>query len=372
MSNSIVGNNANPTECYTWYEVEVDDDEYEDLEGEMVDEEDIFARRAVVPKNSNSTTVTIYYYYLAPTSSWYWDYMYGDPYKPVIPVVFAADANWQLTQCLNTSFVETSLTGQTNGWKAFTITLSRKLVEGERIVFGFYSDILGYTSTGEIEDSETTMSYFYWTRARRRDYASQISYISSPEFISQQRNIFNDYEICLYLEYENEPDGIAYSCSILGNVGTTAAFTGRSLRVERTLSNTAALSDSALRKLCKIVLKTESAGLSDSVQKLLLLIRSCFSNSGFSDVVARKADYKKTIAIFVENEEVISRWGENFRGFEDEVCVDAFPFASRLFFRAVESVMSFWDWLRGKIREANNVVTLYCPITFEIKLESKI
>ena len=132
------------------------------------------------------------------------------------------------------------------------------------------------------------------------------------------------------------------------------------------------MSDSALRKLCKIVLKTESAGLSDSVQKLLLLIRSCFSNSGFSDVVARKADYKKTIAIFVENEEVISRWGENFRGFEDEVCVDAFPFASRLFFRAVESVMSFWDWLRGKIREANNVVTLYCPITFEIKLESKI
>ena len=27
MSNSIVGNNANPTECFTWYEVEVDDDE---------------------------------------------------------------------------------------------------------------------------------------------------------------------------------------------------------------------------------------------------------------------------------------------------------------------------------------------------------
>ena len=63
MSNSIVGNNAEPTQLLAWYEVEIDDDEYEDIEGELVDEQDIFARRAIVPKNSNSTTVTIYYYY---------------------------------------------------------------------------------------------------------------------------------------------------------------------------------------------------------------------------------------------------------------------------------------------------------------------
>ena len=90
MSNSIVGNNANPTECFTWYEVEVDDDEYEDMEGEMVDEQNIFARRAVIPKNSNSITVTIFYYYLAPTSSWFWDYNYGVNFTPVVPVVFAS------------------------------------------------------------------------------------------------------------------------------------------------------------------------------------------------------------------------------------------------------------------------------------------
>ena len=202
MSNSIVGNNANPTECYTWYETEVGDDEYEDLEGELVDEENVFGHRAIVPKNSNSTSVTIFYYYLAPTSSWYWDYSYGDPYKPVIPVVFAADSKWQLTQCLNTTFIEHTLTGQSNGWKSFTITLTRKLVEGERIFFGVYSDLLGYTSTGEIESSETTTSYFYWTRARRRDYANQITYLSSPEFINQQRNIFCDYEMCIYMQYE--------------------------------------------------------------------------------------------------------------------------------------------------------------------------
>ena len=56
MSNSIVGNNGNPTDCLAWHEVEIGDDEYEDMEGELVDEQDIFARRAIVPKNSNSTT----------------------------------------------------------------------------------------------------------------------------------------------------------------------------------------------------------------------------------------------------------------------------------------------------------------------------
>lgn len=115
MSYSIVGNDRNPTDFLTWHEVEIDDDEYEDIEGELVDEEDIFGYRAVCPKNSNSTSVNIFYYYYAPTSEWYWDYNYGIDYQPVIPVVFAANENWELTQCLNVSFNEISLRGQSNG-----------------------------------------------------------------------------------------------------------------------------------------------------------------------------------------------------------------------------------------------------------------
>lgn len=368
MSNTIVGNTANPTECFTWYEVEVDDDEYEDMEGEMVDEEDIFARRAVVPKNSNSTTVTIFYYYLAPTSSWFWDYCYGIDYKPVIPVVFAADSDWKLTQCLNASFTEISLTGQSNGWKSFNVTLTRKLVEGERIVYGLYSDILGYTTTGEIEDYETTESYLYWTRARRRDYANQISYISSPDFISQQRSIFNDYEICEYLQYENEPDGLAYSYTVLGNVGAAARFSSRSLGAVRKPTGLCALGSSNRRIAFFKFSKNESLGFLDSVQKLLLLIRSCISGFGSRDSTSRNADYKKEIESVAENSESLTRFGENKRYFEDEAEIVARPFASRIFYRAVETVMSFWDWLRGKIREANYVVTLYTPVFLEITL----
>ena len=372
MSNSIVGNNANPTECFTWYEVEVDDDEYEDMEGEMVDEQNIFARRAVVPKNSNSTIVTIFYYYLAPTSSWFWDYNYGVNYTPVVPVVFAADYEWKLTQCLNASFNEISLTGQSNGWKSFNVTLTRKLVEGERIVFGLYSDIFGYTSTGEIEDSETTMSYFYWTRAHRRDYANQISYVSSPDFISQQRNIFNDYEICEYLQYENEPDGFFYTRSVVGNVGAAGSFAGRSLRAYREKTDVAVFIDISERILCKRILKSETVSFADTAQKLLFLLRSVFSLSAATDTLLRRSDFQKSIFSSIENVEEVKRLGESYRSFADDAKIEAWPFASRIFYRAVETVMNIWDWLRGKIREANNVVTLYCPVWMEVELECRI
>ena len=431
MSNSIVGNNGNPTDCLAWHEVEIGDDEYEDMEGELVDEQDIFARRAIVPKNSNSTTVTIYYYYYSPKSEWFWDWMYGDPYRPVVPVVFAADSNWQLTQCLNASFFETSFTGQSDGWKALNVTLTRKLVKNERIVFGVYSDILGYASTGEIDNFETTTSYFYYSRARRENYASQIAYISSPDFISQQRNIFNDYEICLYLQYENEIESVAYTRTVLGNVraatantkklvwkrnipslwnlssrltrktnwkrnassdGILSAGAFRANHLARSASDSKSFSDSSDKRIFFFrhhedqegitaksyrtnrmkIENTDGVSFGDSLQQLLLIIRSMFSGAGIWDSSSHVADYKRLPKSVVDDEELIIRSGDNFRRFTDEVDFEALPFASRLFFRTVKTVMSFWDWLRGKIREANNVKSFYCPIWTEIELECRI
>ena len=433
MSYSIVGNNRTPDFFLAWYEVciDEDEDEYADIEGETVDEEDIFGRRAIVPKNSNSNTVTIVFYYYAPTSEWYWDYNYGIDYKPVVPVVFAADSNWQLTQCLNASFYETSFVGQANGWKSLNLTLTRKLVKDERIVFGVYSDLHGYASNGEVEDPYTTMSYFYWTRAHRRDYASQIAYVSSPEFISQQRNISNDYEISLYLQYENEIESVAYTRTVLGNVGAATANIRklvwkrnipsvgnlssrltrksdwkrntssdgalyarafRSNHLFRGASDSNLFSDSTDKRIFffrshdeqkEITarnyranrMKIENAdGVSfgDSLQQLLLIIRSMFSGASIWDSSSHVADYKRLPKSVVDDEELVIRSGDNFRSFTNEVDFEALPFASRLFFRTVQTVMNFWDWLRGKIREANNVVTLFCPIADEIKLECKI
>ena len=45
----------------------------------------------------------------------------------------------------------------------------------------------------------------------------------------------------------------------------------------------------------------------------------------------------------------------------------------RIFFnRVVQTALSFWDWIRGKIRDTNNVVTLFCPIDLEVELECRI
>ncbi len=432
MSYSIVGNNKTPVFFLAWYEVciDEDEDEYADIEGETVDEEDIFGRRAIVPKNSNSTTVTIVFYYHAPTSEWYWDYNYGIDYKPVVPVVFAADSNWQLTQCLNASFYEVSFSGQANGWKSMNVTLTRKLVKDERIVFGVYSDLHGYASNGEVEDPYTTMSYFYWTRAQRRDYASQIAYVSSPEFISQQRNITNDYEISLYLQYENEIESVAYTRTVLGNVrpatannrkliwkrkipslwnlssrltrktdwkrnalsdGVLSAGAFRSNHLFRAASDSKSFSDDSDKRIFFFRRHEDQEGItarnsrsnrmkkeysdgcsfSDSLQQLLLIIRSVFSNGEALDFSSHVTDYKRLPESVVDDKELIIRFGDNFRSFTDEVDFEALPFASRLFYRSVQTVLSFWDWLRGKIREANNVVTLFTPVVLEITLNEK-
>ena len=433
MCYSIVGNNRTPDFFLAWYEVciDEDEDEYADIEGETVDEEDIFGRRAIVPKNSNSNTVTIVFYYYAPTSEWYWDYNYGIDYKPVVPVVFAADSNWQLTQCLNASFYETSFVGQANGWKSLNVTLTRKLVKDERIVFGVYSDLHGYASNGEVEDPNTTMSYFYWTRAHRRDYASQIAYVSSPEFISQQRNISNDYEISLYLQYENEIESVAYTRTVLGNVRAASANTRKlvwkrsipslwnlssrlsrktvwkrnsssdgvlsagafsSNHMFRSASDSKSFSDSSDKRIFffrhhedqeditarsfrsnRMKFETSDGfSFGDSLQQLLLIIRSVFSSGDALDSSSHIADYKRLPESIVDDEELIIHFGDNFRSFTDEVEFEALPFASRLFFRTVQTAISVWDWLRGKIREANNVVTLFCPIADEITLECRI
>jgi hypothetical protein len=117
---------------------------------------------------------------------------------------------------------------------------------------------------------------------------------------------------------------------------------------------------------------SDGCSFSDSLQQLLLIIRSVFSGAGALDSSSHVADYKRLSESVIDNEELVIRSGDNFRSFTDEVEFEALPFASRLFFRTVQTVMSFWDWLRGKIREANNVVTLFCPIVTELELECRI
>ena len=103
-----------------------------------------------------------------------------------------------------------------------------------------------------------------------------------------------------------------------------------------------------------------------------LLFRSGDENLIAVDSSERKLAWKRKLDLNSSINLEVIRSGNSFRGSIDGVEVSSLPFASRLFFRTVQTVMSFWDWLRGKIREANNVVTFFCPIHLEVELECRI
>ena len=91
-----------------------------------------------------------------------------------------------------------------------------------------------------------------------------------------------------------------------------------------------------------------------------------------ADSIRKTLSWKRLLQLEPEIETEVIRKQVVFRNNLDEVQLAALPFASRLFFRTVQTVMGFWDWIRGKIREANNVVTFFCPIATEIELECRI
>lgn len=429
MANSILGNNGLAMYWTTQYEVEDDEGETYETEGEMIDEMDVFGYRAITPKASQTTSVKIFFYYRRPTSDWYWNQAYGMDFYPMIPLVFSCDANWKLTQLLNANTYQVSFEGRSNGWIEMNVTLHRKLVKGERIFFGVYSEILG--PVGTHENDPTGMCYLYFSSERRNNYANDIAYVTSSNWLNKA-NSFDWYnDMCCYLQYENEIESVAYTRTVLGNVaaatsntrksvwkrtltldgnitsalsrkadwkrnnssngsyvsslishnrltrGSVSGFavtddTSKKLFFFRSLENTSLLNARNNRALGMKIEKSDGFNFTDSLQHLLLIFRSVFSSGGLSENLTNKTDYKRMPESLVDDEETVTRWGESFRGFSDEIEIQALSFASRIFFRTVQTVMSFWDWLRGKIREANNVVTFFCPVDLEINFRCKI
>ena len=122
-------------------------------------------------------------------------------------------------------------------------------------------------------------------------------------------------------------------------------------------------------------MKTEASSslvFDDEHNSRMFFKRLGISENQISDSSDRKADWKRRLVISPDIETEVIRKQVLFRFEESESDFTARPFASRLFFRTVQSVTSFWDWLRGKIREANNVLTFFCPIDLEITMECRI
>lgn len=434
MSVSILGNNNNPNYFSTtqYMEVEDDDGEYYEIEiqAEPVEETNVMGYRWTVPKNSDSQKAVIGYYYLKPTSEWYWDYMYGDTPYPVTPVVYACDSNWKITECLNVPLSQHSMEGLNSGWIRYEITLTRKLVKGEKILFGIYSN--QYTYVWSNKNDLTGNCYIFYSKK------NTYSWLSNPPAVISQVSYYGDFvhfkmseDVCVYLEYENEPDSRAYVYNVTGTIGAKTAAS-KKFNSKRSLSpvisNKETLkrttqqkrqNESASYLLCNAGRKEgffrnygSSFLLSETTEQRRSIFRNAVTFLYANYAVNRKAGLNKSFSEeldFTEQIETlkviickvehgleiiddnsrytelkrlgidVADFGETterrtslFREYLEEMIFDDMPFASRIFYRTCVTVLGFWDWLRGKIREANNIVSVYCPIDLEIELECKI
>ena len=110
----------------------------------------------------------------------------------------------------------------------------------------------------------------------------------------------------------------------------------------------------------------------DEHNSRMFFYRPKVSENQVTDGTDRKVDWKRRLEFSTDVETEAVRKQVLFRFEKSEIAFATRAFASRLFFRTVQSIVSFWDWLRGKIREANNVVTFFCPINLEINFECRI
>ena len=110
----------------------------------------------------------------------------------------------------------------------------------------------------------------------------------------------------------------------------------------------------------------------DEHNSRMFFYRPKVSENQVTDGTDRKADWKRRLEFSTDVETEAVRKQVLFHFEKSESAFATRAFASRLFFRTVQSIVSFWDWLRGKIREANNVVTFFCPINLKINFECRI
>ena len=164
--------------------------------------------------------------------------------------------------------------------------------------------------------------------------------------------------------------GIKKNCSSI--VRGTSSFIRKLEYIRNNLTDNLISVSSILRSHH---LKTEASSIlvfDDEHESRMFYNRLADSENLITDSSERKIDWKRLMEIMPDVETEVLRKQVLFRSAESESNFTARPFASRLFFRTVQTVMSFWDWLRGKIREANNVVTFFCPIDLDITMECRI
>ena len=370
--------------------------------------------------------VEFYYYYHKPDTQAFWTYVYDPDRYYIVPFLawYYDEGNVGQFGTLISDAPKISLVGRESGWIHITLHVDEaiygqyvssqgKLCQNP-VYFGIYSPLLNFCYDTSVTHGERILPYhleFDYGDEEDYDVYDFLTggYMEDFYWRRTQKNMYPSF----YITYRDvTPEAFNYAVNEQSVINVSSSVTRKSV-LKKLLSEIKAITGTAGRHQLHIRIAGNNAlSVSDAFAKRLyfsrllsetksmaeLLSRRHFMKRHFDDVFEIEAlrEYKRIL--FRNGNELVSssdsleralRWKrklelnpsiytevirkqEVFRNAADDLELAALPFASRLFFRTVQTVMSFWDWLRGKIREANNVLTLYCPIADEITLDCKI
>ena len=404
----------------------------DNLEVELYEEDRIFVYQfnpTYDQRDDGVLAVEFYYYYRKPTTQAFWDYCYDPDYFYIFPFIasYNDDSRWgkvgKWEGIITWDSKKISLVGRESGWIHVTLHVeeyiwgrftSDGVTHDNPLYIGLYSPIPVFCWDTSSSYSQNVTPYeINWDFEEYEDesiYDLLTGGVLEDCYLS--RTSINDYPT-FYITYRDvTPESFAYSVNetavmnvssgiskksvykkLLQDVKAACGVANRRLIVNRTASKeVVSFTDVFFRRQDYKRIFGESAnflaacerkhgmckGLFNSVvdddffESHLLFLRNAASENVTEDYISKKAEWFRRLEIRPEIDSDVERQQVLFRAMENTIDISALPFASRLFFRAVETVAGFWDWLRGKIREANNVITLFCPIHTEITLRCKI
>ena len=395
---------------------------------ELYEEERIFVYQfnpLYDQRDDGVLAVEFYYYYRKPTSEKFYEYCYHAEDFYIYPFLAWYDEDgedggaWGGTMTSDSQKI--SLVGRESGWIHVTLHVDEYIwgrftnngrTFDNTIYIGVYSPILVLnwdTSSANASGGVVPYEIFWNFDEYEDDTVYDLMTGGYLEDCYDGRRQINDYP-SFYITYRDvTPESFNYAVNEQSVVNVSSGVARKTV-LKKLMSEIKAITGTAGRhQLHKRNAGVSALGASDSFAKRVyfarllsetksmatLLSRKHFMTRQFNDVfepvalkdyqrllfrsgddalepadsIRKTLSWKRLLEIEAEIETEVIRKQVAFRNNLDEVQLAALPFASRLFFRAVQTVMSFWDWLRGKIREANNVVTLFCPISTELELE---
>lgn len=372
--------------------------------------------------------VEFYYYYRKPTSEKFYEYCYYAEDFYIYPFLAWYDEDgedggaWGGIMTFDSQKI--SLVGRDTGWIHVTLHVEEYIwgrftnngkTFDNTIYIGVYSPILVLnwdTSSANASGGVVPYEIFWNFDEYEDDTVYDLMTGGYLEDCYDGRRQINDYP-SFYITYRDvTPESFAYAVNeaavmnvssgitkkanfkkLLSEIKAACATDNRKLIAQRASGiENVTTSDSHFWQTIFKRLFSDSAnsvssnnrkhsmykGLEDFVaaddlqNNHLLFFRGTSSKNIMTDSTSKMLCYLRLLSPDPNVESDVVRKQVLFRTADSEIDFTARPFASRLFFRAVQSVAGFWDWLRGKIREANNVVTFFCPIHLEIEMECRI